>query len=1215
MLPFKSTILQEKSQLQELNHRLESYLSRVRLLEQENQSLVTEIQHLRSEGRTEDRNVYVDEINRTRRELEELMFEKSKAEIQRRSLWHEIQELQTIRTTDQAALKNIGQQLDDYEKALQETETTNASLEGYILELRAECQILEEQHGRAKRGLREKLRQAPQVPVARGYHAAPLTEEHFEHHALAVSALWEESFEIYKSKIEELETAVQKDRERGEELNEERVLVIKEIEALKKELEDQFNLQNQLEEVFLTFQQKHDLDMEEYQVAIDLLEDEKQHLVSTIALNLKEQQQLMQVKMGLSLELSTYRTLLEGEHAKYQEIQQNLRKPKQGMETRSHSYRIAVQPAPATLEGRKWKLTNINVPSSFRKVITKKGITPEPGQSRILARKTMNGSVSDEDLLYTEDTVSSSARSIMADRGGARVTPAPSALDSRMKETAAEDQVFPERIGRKSKTLLAGAELVSEAAICKPKVVVSESDSEEKRDVSYHEESSVKSQSSNESAQPFGVAQDYDFNRRSTGASNVEEYKREPSKDVTTVKYASKVDLINTGPPMSPDRYVYTTDPEASAELTKCFNSDNIRERAKEEPAMGTVEEIWAKANAGESNGHQGTVVSKEEILTNNMRIEDTIETVTDTTDLEKIKVLPDPPITYQIEEKEILDDGRTKREIVIQSRREETVDAADRSTLEDMLNMDGKAPELQLKGALEHLTGSGSEGLLGGLLSLGIQGRKAPGKVSVSVEVDEQFGEIDDFSAPEDTIPLSLGTQASGHEGKDDRDEEVLNITMTAAEFRKTMLSNTEPFLQKVAESSLGSSSPNEKAPEMAREEAEWFGANETKMTLHRFQGDGDAENVQQTKVTLLDSLSKELSAPCLIEESVKVPQGVQASIVELLNEEAEDPQLKLKGTLQQLKGAVPESLRDELSILTRDAPEGSDSVSINIKNFQQSSQGGVVTIEAEVNVSQTLDPEDFYSMEEYIGGEENKDEIGSGLKFLSTQGKVQELLSGRGLKTVDTLHDGGGINVKVRGVNEPLVAFSETSERGVEDIGYTGCHDLAGGVAVHDMTESSEVEGYPSDRSTWFQKAAGKMEEEFFRRTSDPADPSETFRMDINRIMTVRTTGGDHEEGVTLVAQHQEIPERTDGRRPEGNRYWYEEWESGISDAVEEENLQASDPELMQHTASPNHLTKSRIIAPEGITQVIHSEKKVVLTYFDEGQSDDLPQSADGQ
>ncbi|GCB60065.1 hypothetical protein scyTo_0009106 [Scyliorhinus torazame] len=958
-------------------------------------------------------------------------------------------------------------------------------------------------------------------------------------------------------------------------------------------------------------------------MAIDLLEDEKQHLVSAITLNLREQQQLMQVKMGLNLELSTYRTLLEGEHTKYQEIQQNLRKPKQGMETRSHSYRIAVQPALDTLEGRKWKITNINVPSSFRKVITKKGITPEPVQSRILARKTMNGSLSDEDLLYTKDTESSSARSIMAHRGSARVIPAPSALDSRMKETAVEDQVFPERIGRKSKTLLAGAELVSEAAMRKPKVVVRESDNEEKRDVSYHEENSVKSQSSNDSAQPFDEVQDYDFNRRSTGATNEEEYKREPSKGVTTVKYASNVDLINTGMPISPDRYAHTTDPEESAELTKCFNSDNIREKAKEELAMGTVEGIWTKTNAGESNGHQGTVVSKE-ILTNNIRIEGTIETVTDTTDLEKIKVLPEPAITYQIEEKEILDDGTTKREIVIQSRREETVDVADRSTLEDMLNMDGKAPELQLKGALEHLTGSGSEDVIGGLLSLGIQGRKAPGKVSVGVEMDEQFGEIGDFSAPEDTVPLPLGTQESDHEGKDDRDEEVLNVTMTAAEFRKTMLSNTEPFLQKFADSSLGFPSPNEKAHEMAREEAELFGANETKMRLHRFRGDGDAENVQQTKVTLLDSLSKELSAPCLIEESIKVPQDVQASIVELLNEEAEDPQLKLKGALQQLKGVVPESLRDELSILTRDAPEGSDNVSVNIKNFQRSSRSGVVTIEAEVNVSQSLDPEDFYSMEEYIGGEENEDEIGSGLKFLNTQGKIQELLSGRGLKTADTLHDGGGVNVNVRDVNEPLMAFSETSARGVEDIGYTGCSDLAGGVAVHDMIESSEVEGYPSDQSTWFQKAAGKMEgEEFFHRTSDPADPSETFRMDINRIMTVRTTGSDREEGVTLVAQHQEIPEGTAGRRPEGNRYWYEEWESGIRgvselgvpDAVEEENLQASDPELMQCTASPNLLTKTRIIVPEGTTQVVHSEKKVVLTYFDEDQSNNLPQSADGQ
>ncbi|XP_078388492.1 synemin [Cetorhinus maximus] len=1237
MFPFKSSILHEKAQLQELNHRLESYLSRVRQLEQVNQSLVAEIQHLRSETRAGERNAYVDEINKMRWELEELTFEKSKAEMQRSNLWQELQELQEHHTTEQTVLKHISQQLAEHEKVLQETETTNASLGAYIFKLRAECQALEDRHVRARREMRDRLRMAPQLLVTQGYHAAPVTGEDFEQHALAVSAMWEENFEIYKSKIEELETAVQLDKERGEELNEESALLIREIEALKKELGDQFNLQNQLEEDFLTFQQKHDMDMEEYRRAIDLLEDEKQHLMSAITLNLNEQQQLMQVKMGLSLELSTYRALLEGEHAKHQGIGQHLRKPRQGTDTRSHSYSVVVQPARDTLDRKQWKPTSVNIPSSFRRdtVMIKKGTTPEPVPSTVPARKTINSSLSDEDLLYTDDTsslstqnVASSAKSINVHGDAARFIPTASALHSTMKDTADPHQGFPEKIDRKSKVILPGAEYVAEVATHKSRIVVKESDSDDKRDVSYNEENKVKSQSPNESPQSSSEVQDYDFNRQSTEPTDEEEYEREPSKDVTTVRSAPKdlkvkVDLSNVGPPITPDRYIY----EASTELPKYFHSDNIIEKNKEEPTMGAVEEIWTKTNTEESNDNQGTVISKEEkILTNDIRIGDIIKTVIKPTDLEKMKASPEPAITYQIEEKEILDDGTTKREIIIQSRREQTVDVTDESTLEEMLNMDAKSSELQLKGALEHLTESRSENLIGGLLSLHKKGRQGTGKVSVSVEMgeptSEQSGETDDFSMPADMIPLSLGAEESDYEGKDGTYEEVLNITMTAADFRKTMLSNTEPLLQKFTESSSSFSPSSEKAHETLQEKAKLFGTNETETKLHCLQGDEGTETVKQTKFAPQDSLSKELSAPCIIEESIKVPQGVQVSIVELLNEETEDPKLKLKGALQQLQGAVPESLRDELSVLTRDAQEGSDNVSINIKNVQQSSHRGVVTLEAEVNVSQSLDPEDFYLMGEYIGDEENKDEIGSGLKFLNTQEKIQELLGGKGLKTVDTLHDEEGINAKVGGINEQLVSLSETSARSVEDTEYTSSQDLTGGPAIHEMTESSEMEGDLSKQSTWFQKATGEMDrEEFFHRISDPVDPSETFHMDINRVMSVRTTEGDSGEGMTLVTQQQEIAEGTDGRRLAGHMDWYEEWESGssgvnevgVTDAVEEEDLQASDPELMQYAASSKVLTKARIIAPEGITQVVHSEQKVIVTYVDESQSDDLPRSAD--
>ncbi|XP_020388040.2 synemin-like isoform X2 [Rhincodon typus] len=1228
MFPFKSTMLDEKSQLQDLNHRLESYLSKVRQLEQENQRLITEIQHLKTEKRTEERSLYVDEINKMRWELEELTFEKSKAEMQRCKLWQEIQELQKHHIAEQTDFKNINQQLAEHEKVLQQTETGNASLEAYILELRAECQTLKDQHEQAKREMREKLSRAPQLVVTQGYHTAPLTEENFEQHALTLSAMWEEGFEIYKNKIEELETAVQQDKAKGEELNRERVLLIMEIEALKKELEDQFKLQNKLEEDFLTFQQKHEMDVEEYQRAIDLLEDEKQDLISTITLNLKEQQQLIQVKMGLSLELATYRALLEGEHVKHQGIQQHLQKLRQGTDTRSHMSSVVLRPTLGTRDRKKWTPTSIKIPSSFRKdtVINKKGIIPQPRSYRIPARKTIKSSLSDDDLLYDDTSspiqnVASSTRSINAYRDKTKFTPKTHDPQITTKEAVVQHKVFPEEIDRKSKVPLSKAVHVTDTATHTSKVIVGESDSYDKRDVSCNEETKIKSPGLNESPQSVSEVQNWDFNRRPAETINEEQHETEATKEVIAVKSMPKdldikVDISNMRPPITPDGYTHTIDQEASAEFTKYFQVDNTIEENKKEPMLET-EEIGMKINAGKSEDNQGIAICKDnEPLANNINTGDFLQTDIKSIDLAKLNVSPESDITYHIEEKEVLDDGKTKREIIIQSRREEIVEMGDESTLKEMLNVDAKSPELQVKGALEHLTGSKTENVMDGLLSLGLKGRQAPGKVSVSVEMGEQtlerFEETDDFPTTADTFPLTLGAEDIDYEGKDGRCEEVLNITMTAADFRKTMLSNTEPLLQ----SSPGILSSNEKAHEMTKEKAELFGTNITEMGLHYPQSNEDSENVKQITVTQQDTLSKELSSPCLIEESIRVPQGVQTSIVELLTEETEDPKLKLKGALQQLKEVVPESLRDELSVLTRDSQDQSDNISVNIKHVQQSSQSGVVTIEAEVNVSQSLDPEDFYSMD--TGDEENTDNLESRLNNLNTQEKIQELLSAGGLKAVDTLHDDDGIKIKVRSINEEPVPLPEAKTRDGTDAGeYTSSQYHRGGLTVHEVSQSSEIEDDLSDQSTFFQKRTGQMDrEEFFHGVLDPENSSETFQMNINPVTSIQTSGGDSGRGMTFITQQHETAEGIDERRPEGNVYWCEELESenrgghevSVTDA-DEEDLQTYDPELMQYSVSPNALAKPRIVASEGNTQVVYSEQKVVVTHFDEGQSDDWP------
>ncbi|XP_072881670.1 synemin [Hemitrygon akajei] len=1202
MFPFRSTILQEKSQLHELNSRLESYLVGVRELEKENEMIAAEIRRLRQAGRTEESHPSVGEIHKMRWQLEELVVEKARAEMQRRNLQQEIEELRNYYAVEQTLHKNTRQEVEAHQRSLQQIEGTNASLEGIIFQLQAEYQTLEAQHEQAKWEAAEEVRRTRNILVTQSY---PTTHVDFENHSLAFAEIWQENFEVYRNKIEELEAAVQEDKGRSEDLSRENLLLIREIEALKKDLEDQFILQNQLEQDFLTFQQSHGMEMEDYQREVEALEDEKQHLTSAIAVNLKEQQKLMQVQMGLNLELATYRALLEAEQRKQQEIGEQLRKSKKGMDTRL--YRYNVMPGPM-LDSLDVKPRRKDVPSTFWRDAAKSniGITSMSIPYRTSTRK-INSSFLDKDLLYNEKSspVDSSTRSKNTYKGVAVSTSAPCDSFSTMKKPLAQYKMLPQE--NKSQVVLSGQKNVREEVTHKSRIHGTESDSKSETGVS---ENRTTAPHSSDQLTSFSEMEHYDGNLRSSQPAKEEEYKRQYSKNVITFEpdakqLECKADLNDVGSFISPDRDVPAAMHEANAEKApQPFISDNIIEKNEEE-LTAESEEVTQPRSSPEELGHYKRITLFEDgIMTDDDRIRDVIEAVIKPTELGEM--LSSETVTYHIEEKEVLEDGTTKQDIIIQSKREATVDVADEDALQEMLNMDTKSPEIQLKGALEHLTGSETGCFIDGLLNLDIK-RETPGKVSVNVEIKEQMmSETDDLPAPADATPFYARAGEGDLEGTNGKYEEVLNVTMSAADFRKTMLLPSEPESQKFQE--RPTSFPMDENTEEGKDEAEPYGITEQHESLENLYGDEYTENIDQAKFTFQDSFAKELQSPRIIEESIKVPQNVQASIVELLTEETEDPKLKLKGALEQLKEAVPDNLRDELALLTGEMEERSD-VSVSIKNVQQSSQSGVVTIEAQVNMSQSLDPEDFFSMEKFT--EEDVGEIGSGLTFLNSQQELQRLLNGKGLQMVECLNDEGRIRANPQIFKEERIYFEPNAED-VEEYSSTQGH--TGYQITSEMIGSSEME---DDVTHWSQKDMDKdYGEAFVHKISDPVDSSASLHMNVNRIISMHTSGDGNEGSMSFIAQEQHA-EGTVRSELDNNLYCYEEWESGnrgelaVIGEIEEKDQQTSDSELLHYSSSPKVLTKRRVVVSESISQVVHGEQDNGVAYLDENQQVTFSQS----
>ncbi|NXH17876.1 SYNEM protein, partial [Bucco capensis] len=112
------------------------------------------------------------------------------------------------------------------------------------------------------------------------------------------------------------------------------------------------------------------------------------------------------------------------------------------------------------------------------------------------------------------------------------------------------------------------------------------------------------------------------------------------------------------------------------------------------------------------------------------------------------------------------------------------------------------------------------------------------------------------------------------------------------------------------------------------------------------------------------------------VIEKEIKIPPEFQTSIKGLLSKETKDPKHQLKEALEQLEGSLPESVKEELSALTKQNEADSSSLEFDIKKVDQKEDGGLVTIVAEVNLSQTLNTDEFdvAQLGEVIASEKEK-------------------------------------------------------------------------------------------------------------------------------------------------------------------------------------------------------------------------------------------------
>lgn len=318
MLSWRLQTGSEKAELQELNARLYEYVCRVRELERENLLLEEELRSRLSRENLwiEDQARFAEEARSLRQQLDELSWSTALAEGECDALRRELLELQREAAEASTARSRLDAELAAQRRELEEALAARAALEALLGRLEAERRDLDAVHERQVRELRSRAASLTMHFRARAPGPAappPRLQDVHESYALLVAESWRESVQLYEDEVCELEQALRRGQESRRQAEDEARLCAQEADTLRNQALELERLRARLEDELLRMHEEYGMQAEERQRVIDSLEDEKEALTLAMADRLREYQELVQVKTGLSLEVATYRALLEGE--------------------------------------------------------------------------------------------------------------------------------------------------------------------------------------------------------------------------------------------------------------------------------------------------------------------------------------------------------------------------------------------------------------------------------------------------------------------------------------------------------------------------------------------------------------------------------------------------------------------------------------------------------------------------------------------------------------------------------------------------------------------------------------------------------------------------------------------------------------------------------------------------------------------------------------
>ncbi|XP_020502554.1 keratin, type I cytoskeletal 18 isoform X2 [Labrus bergylta] len=307
----------EKGAMQNLNDRLANYLETVRSLEKANKELEMNIMQALEKGGPDmrDYSKYEPIIEDLRRQIFDKISENARFVLQIDNAQLAADDFKVKYDNEMAIRQSVEADIAGLKRVIDDTNMTRMNIESEIESVKEELAFLKKNHENEVMELRNQISHSGvqvDVDAPKGQDLAQIMEDVRGNYERMAVKNAEDLKQWHENQIADVQVQVSQNTEALQGAQMEKSDLARQIQTLEIELSSQQSLKSSLEETLRNTENRNNMETEKYNDIIMRLEEELTGLRANIQKQTQDYEALLNMKLRLEAEISTYKTLLDG---------------------------------------------------------------------------------------------------------------------------------------------------------------------------------------------------------------------------------------------------------------------------------------------------------------------------------------------------------------------------------------------------------------------------------------------------------------------------------------------------------------------------------------------------------------------------------------------------------------------------------------------------------------------------------------------------------------------------------------------------------------------------------------------------------------------------------------------------------------------------------------------------------------------------------------